>query len=351
MCHNEGLMHYRFFTTSTKAWQAMLVAIGGARESIYLEMYILEDDTHGFDFLSELAQKAESGVRVCIVLDRIGSFRLANAAILRLRASGAEVLFFSYWWKRTHRKMLIVDERQVFLGGVNISGQFAPWRDLQIELHSERIARTMIASFALVYKDAGGEDPLVRARARRLPLLRRARFWFIDHGIGGKRSVLHTYYTEHINAAKERICLVTPYFIPHRWFITLLHSALLRGVAVDIIVPNATDFWIIDRVNRHFLSEMHALGATCYLSGTMNHAKAMMIDDREGLVGSNNLDALSFDWNIEAGIFFNDKHMTADLVRIMNEWKSEASKYEVSKEARWYDFFIIIFLEMFRLVL
>ena len=329
----------------------MLVAIGGAQESVYLEMYILEDDTHGFDFLSELARKAASGVRVCIVLDRIGSFGLARAAIERLRASGAEVLFFSYWWKRTHRKMLIVDEKQVFLGGVNISGQFAPWRDLQLELCSERIARTMIASFALVYKDAGGVDPFVRARARKLPLLRRARFWFIEHGIGTKRSVLRNYYIEHIGAAKERICLVTPYFIPHRWFIALLHSALLRGVSVEIIIPNTTDFWIIDRVNRHFLSELHALGATCYLAGTMNHAKAMLIDAKEGLVGSNNLDALSFDWNIEAGIFFNDKHMTEDLVHIMNEWRAEATRYEVSKEARWYDFFIILFLGMFRSVL
>ncbi len=344
-------MHYRFFTTSTKAWQAMLVAIGAAQESIYLEMYILEDDTAGFDFLSELARKAASGVRVCIVLDRLGSFGLANAAIERLRASGAEVLFYSYWWKRTHRKILIVDEKRVFLGGVNISGQFAPWRDLQIELRSERIARTMIASFALVYKDAGGEDPMVRARARKLPLLRRARFWFIDHGIGTKRSALRTYYTLHIGGAKERICLVTPYFIPHRWLIALLHSALLRGVAVEIIVPKQTDLWIIDRVNRHFLSELHALGATCYLAGSMNHAKAMLIDGREGLVGSNNLDALSFDWNIEAGIFFNDKHMTADLVRIMDEWRDEASQYEVSKEARWYDFFIVLFLGMFRSVL
>ena len=69
------------------------------------------------------------------------------------------------------------------------------------------------------------------------------------------------------------------------------------------------------------------------------------------MVGSNNLDALSFDWNIEAGIFFNDKHMTADLRQIMDEWRAEATQYEVSKEARWYDFFIILFLGMFRSVL
>ena len=329
----------------------MLAAITAAHESIYLEMYILEDDTSGFDFLSELVQKAQDGVRVCIVLDRLGSFGLANAAIERLRASGAEVLFYSYWWKRTHRKILIIDEKQVFLGGVNISRKFAPWRDLQIELRSVRIAHTMLSSFALVYKDAGGTDPLVKARARKLPILRRAHYWFIEHGIGTKGSTLRTHYIEHIDKAAKSITLVTPYFIPHRWLIAHLHAAILRGVTLEIIVPKKTDHWIIDRVNRNFLSKMHNLGALCLLTPSMNHAKTMLIDGTEGLVGSNNLDALSFDRNIEAGIFFNDPHMTSDLHKIITEWKVGAVRFEATAEARWYDLLIILFLGMFRSVL
>ena len=344
-------MHYRFFTSSVKAWQAMLVAIDSAHEHIYLEMYILADDTLGFDFLSALAKKASEGVRVHIVLDFIGSFSLANRAIEGLRESGAEVLFYSYWFKRTHRKILIIDEQQVFLGGVNISGKSALWRDLQIELRGKRIAQSMIASFALVYRDAGGKDPLISAHAKKPPILRRARYWFVEHGVGKKRSALHTYYIDHIDQASKSISLVTPYFIPHRWLVAHLHAALLRGVRVTITVPRHTDYWIIDRVNQHFLAQAHNLGAVCLISKAMNHAKAMLIDEKVGLVGSNNLDALSFDWNIEGGIFFDDKRMTARLGQIIHGWEYEAIPFERTQKPHWYDPLIVLFLGMFRSVL
>ena len=137
----------------------------------------------------------------------------------------------------------------------------------------------------------------------------------------------------------------------HRWLIAHLHDALLRGVSVEIIIPKETDHWVVDRINRHFLSELNKLGAKCYITPMMNHAKAVLIDRKEGLVGSNNLDALSFDWNIEAGIFFNDERMTADLAQIIDEWKTEGKTFESSALSRWYDPFIVIFLGMFRSVL
>ena len=151
-------MRTKFYRTSETAWAAMLRAIVGAKESIYLEMYIFEKDTIGYDFLHEIELKALSGIRVIIILDALGSFSLAEDAIERLKSVGAEVLFFTYWFRRTHRKILIIDEWTVFLGGVNIAGQFSRWKDLQVRV-SGRIARIAVRSFAHIYNDSEGFFP------------------------------------------------------------------------------------------------------------------------------------------------------------------------------------------------
>ncbi len=314
-------------------------------------MYIFESNTVGYDFLSELIHKSESGVRVIVILDAIGSFGLATAEIERLRASGAEVLFFSYWFKRTHRKILIVDEYTVFLGGVNISGKHAPWKDLQMRLTGKNVSRFALRTFARMYRDCGGQEPILRER-KRPAFLKQTRLWFIEHGVSGKKLTLKRYYEEHIDAAQRSIVLVTPYFIPHRWFIAHIHQAIIRGIHVEIVIPRHTDFMLIDRLNMHYLKLFSQLGATCYLAEEMNHAKAMIIDGREGIVGSHNLDALSFDWNAEASVFFDDPHMVADLEKIILDWKSHAFTLRTEHyPTRWYDVLLGYLLSFFQSVL
>ncbi len=314
-------------------------------------MYIFENDTLGYDFLSELTNKAKAGVRVVVILDAIGSFGLATAEIERLRAAGAEVLFFSYWFKRMHRKILIVDEYTIFLGGVNISGKHAPWKDLQIRLSGKNVSRFALRTFARLYRDCGGKEQILRERI--VPaLLKQTRLWFIEHGVAGKRLTLKKYYKEHIDASLHSIVLVTPYFIPHRWFIAHIHQAIMRGIHVEIIIPRHTDHTLIDRLNMHYLKLFSELGAACYLAPEMNHAKAMLIDSRVGTVGSHNLDALSFDWNAEASIFFDDPHMVADLEKIILDWKLGALALKTKHyPTHWYDILLGYMLSYFQSVL
>lgn len=334
---NSKYMRYRFYTTSAKAWEGMLGAITTASSSIYLEMYIFNDDTAGYDFLSELERRAREGLRVIVVLDAVGSFDLSRAAIERLRAAGAEVLFFSYWLRRAHRKILIIDEHIAFLGGVNISKRFELWNDLQVRV-SGGIVKHILQSFIHAYHESGGHDPIFAAHAR-LPILKRTRLWFIEHGVAGKRAVLRKHYEEHIDGAKSSIILVTPYFIPRRWLIAHLHLALLRGVNVEILVPSHTDFKIIDDLNRYYFQIFEKLGARCLWLKEMNHAKVMLIDERIGTVGSQNLDALSFDWNTEAGIFFDDTSMVHKLTAIITSWETATLPFDPTSISsfHWYE--------------
>lgn len=337
-------MRYRFYTTSAKAWEGMLGAITTASSSIYMEMYIFSDDTAGYNFLSELERKAHEGLRVIVVLDAIGSFDLSRAAIERLRAAGAEVRFFSYWLRRTHRKILIIDEHVAFLGGVNISKRFELWNDLQVRV-SGGVVKHILQSFIRVYHECGGHNP-VFARNTRIPLIKRTRLWFIEHGVTGKRATLRKHYEEHINEAKHSIVLVTPYLIPRRWLVARLHQALLRGVVVEILVPLHTDLKVTDDLNRYYFQIFEKMGARCLWLKEMNHAKVMLIDDRVGTVGSQNLDALSFDWNTEAGIFFDEPKMVHKLTLIVASWKASAFLFDSASIAalHWYELIFMWFV-------
>mgnify|MGYP001561256362 CR=1 FL=1 len=323
----------------------MLSAITSAHESIYLEMYIFEGDTRDYDFLSALEESAKRGVQVKIILDALGSSALPKAAVERLRKAGAEVLFFSFLFRRTHRKMLVVDERIAFVGGVNIGKHFALWKDLQVRFSGKNVVGAVVRSFARMYRQCGGKDDLLQ-NIGRPSVLQKTKLWFVEHGVGERRHTLRRHYEERIGRAKKRIVLVTPYLMPPRWLLAQLDQALIRGVAVDVLVPRKTDHAFVDRANWYYVSFISDLGAPCHLFPEMNHAKAMLIDGEEGMLGSQNLDTLSFDWNAEAGVFFHEAGMVRDLTRIIEGWLSEAQLFDPSKEKklRWYDKVLGFFL-------
>lgn len=316
-------MNCKLYATSLKAWDAMLKAISGAKKSIYLEMYIFLDDTSGsHDFIGKLKQKAKEGIRVVIVADAFGSSALKKDSIRAIRESGAEFIFFSKWLRRIHRKILIVDEETAFIGGVNIGKRFSRWNDLQMEIGG-RIARKILRSFAYTYEMAGGKNEVI-TKYRDRSIAKKIRFWTLDHWpVYGLRT-LKDHYTKKLSGAKKSIRIVTPYFIPPRWLISLLDAAVKRGVAVEIMVPKQTDYRIADRINYRYMHIVSPLGVRFYLSRRMNHAKILLIDGREGLIGSQNIDIFSFRLNVEAGIFFKENRAVGELQKTVEKWKKEA---------------------------
>lgn len=338
-------MKYRIFTTSEKAWAGMIAGIESAQTSVYLEMYILDDDSRGTTFFKALEDASRRGVRVILVLDVVGSYDPLSAAVSRLREAGAEVVFCSFFWSRLHRKVLIIDEKSAFIGGVNVGKKYAQWRDLQVEVQGT-VVQSVMRSFARVYKKCGGKSELLGTTPA-LGRLKKTQLWFVDHGIGRRRHLFRTYYEERLDKAETSISLVTPYLFPPRWFIAHLHQAILRGVKVDIILPEATDHWFVNSVNRSFASNLTGLGATCYFVQEMNHAKTMIVDRKEGIIGSQNLDLLSFNLNIEAGVFFHDPKMVQELSAIVDSWKFEAKVYHPGAwTLRWYDLPLAFFLRL-----
>jgi cardiolipin synthase A/B len=344
-------MRSHFYTTSVSAWTAMFSAIQRAQESIYLEMYIFEDKTAGFDFVGALIERAHKGVQVVLVLDVYGSSSLPSTQVERLRKAGVEVLFFSYWFRRTHRKLLITDEKTAFLGGVNISQRFVEWNDLQVQV-SGRVVHAITHSFARVYRASGGKNPKLLSKTVVFPRFDRARMWFVEHGLRGSTSALRTQYENHIDSAQTSIVFVSPFFVPNHWLIAGLHRALARGVSVTLLLPLNGEFRSMTRLNLYYAGIFERLGARCLFSRTMNHAKVMFVDGTVATVGSQNIDSLSFDWNIESGVFFTKPAMIRELSRIIAVWKRDAIPLgQLTIVRRWYDVMLVYLLRILQPVL
>lgn len=163
-------MRYHFYVTTKEAWNAIFDAAKKAKQSIYWETYILHDDPDTYKFLAILKEKAEQGVKIHGIIDSIGAFSVSSQTINDLRWSGIEILFFNrllpwwnpyrfkrWWFLRTHRKILIIDEKIVFMRGVNISARYQSWIDLHNRLTGV-IVRHFLKTFAKVYKICGGQD-------------------------------------------------------------------------------------------------------------------------------------------------------------------------------------------------
>ena len=325
-------MNYKFFTNSQKSWEAMFEAMSIAQKSIYFEMYIFQDDMTDFDFIALLKEKAKEGLKIKIILDSFGSADLSKKAIFELKESGIELFFISHFFHHTHRKILIIDENVAFVGGVNFHQSAKGWNDLVVKLRG-KIVTYVLSSFAKAYAKCGGRDiAILHYKKNKKIITTEIHSWLIEHSPMWGKNSFRKMYQKKINRVEKSILLVTPYFMPRRWLIALLHQAVLRGVRVEVLVPERTDYYLIDRVNRVFIYKLSKLGVNIYLEKEMNHAKMMIIDEYEGMVGSQNLDYMSFNLNSEIGVFFNNQKTVKKLIDIYEGWKKDAVLFNLKNQ-------------------
>ncbi len=337
----------RLYTNSLSAWDATLRAISGAARSIYIEMYIFSDDTsETHDFVSALVDRAKAGVQIVMILDAFGSIGLSKKTIDTLTEAGIEVRFFRHWIHRTHRKTIIVDGNKALIGGVNITRHAQSWDDLQLEV-TGTIVRRLIKVFGRTYKLSGGTQklPVPQKELRRK---HRIRMWILEHTPLASELTLRAYYTKKLAEAKHSITFVTPYFIPHRWLLDAMTYAIRRGITVELLIPQATESRVIDTINRYYTTRALERGVHVYVTPGTNHAKAVLIDSHEGLIGSGNIDSLSFERNSELGIFFTDPSTVRNLTEIIQRWKGSAARITEINRYRlpWYYFPLAFILKL-----
>lgn len=336
--------NYEFYTTSQEAWNAMEQAIQNAQQSILWESYIFADDEVGQKFLQLLIDKKKQGVSVKLIFDAVGSYGFSLKKINELRQAGLDLHFFhgrsgfgryrSFFkrlWERTHRKILIIDEKIGFVGGINVKKNQADWLDLQVKIESP-LVRLLLKEFAKNYFWAGGQDKTLK-KLRRLKVRRVTdliNFVFAYPGSATSRS--RQLMMKAIRQSRNELIIINSYFIPDWRFFHALKKAIKRKVKVKILLPHFTDSWFLTYAAQALWEYTQKLGVEIYTMPTMIHAKAVIVDQRWATIGSINLDYRSFFFNHEVNIVFSDPEMIIDLEEIINHWFEQSTKLE---EKNW----------------
>jgi cardiolipin synthase len=301
----------------------MLRAIRGARKTITFEMYIYWKGSIGEQFSAALAERAQAGVKVHVLIDALGSQKIDPGVLSRMKAAGVQVALYNpVRWNtiarmnnRTHRKIMVVDGTLGYTGGVGIGDEWTGnaqdrdhWRDTHFRLEGPAVAQ-MQAAFMENWIEVTGE---VLHGAEYFPELAEvgrelAQFFVSSPGGGGESAQL--LYLMSIAAAGRSIRLSAAYFVPDDNEVRQLVEARRRGVRVQIIVPGPlTDSAIVRRASRSTWGELLRAGVEIYeYQPTFYHVKVMTVDGLWVTVGSTNFDTRSFSTNDEANLNVYDR--------------------------------------------
>jgi cardiolipin synthase len=307
-------------------YKAMLAAILKARDHINMETYILDDDEVGQLFAQALIDKQTQGVQVNLIRDSVGTLRTPAAFFKQLTDSGIEVLEFNpvnplageKGWEvnqRDHRKLLIVDGRTAFLGGINISavysggssgkGMYArpdnqpAWRDTDLQ-----ISGPVVAEFQKLFLATWeGQEGRPLQDKKYFPKLRKAGREVV-RAIGSTPdesfSLIYATLLSAIGSAETSVHITNAYFVPDPQLLAALETSAGRGVDVRLILPSATDSWLVFHAGRGYYDRLLRAGVKIYeRHGALLHSKTALIDGVWATVGSTNLDWRSFLHNRE----------------------------------------------------
>jgi cardiolipin synthase A/B len=336
---------------------AMLEDISAARKSITFETYIYWSGHVGAAFSQALSERAHAGVKVHLIIDAVGSGKMDTRQLQVMRDSGVELEKYHppRWYNldrinnRTHRKLLIVDGRVGFTGGVGIADNWdgdadgpEHWRDSHFRVVGPAVAQ-MQATFVehwLATRGAllGGGDyfpELAPAGAMAAQMVHSA----VDDGTESTRLM----YLTSIAAARRSVLLANAYFVPDDLSVRTLIEARQRGVDVEIIVPGpGTDSDVTRAASRRRWGPLLDAGIAIYeFLPTMFHCKVMVVDDRWVSVGSTNFDNRSFHLNAEANLNVLDAGFAAverrafesDRLRshrvTLDEWRNRSRRERV----------------------
>lgn len=316
----------------------MLKAIKSAQHTITFETYIYWAGSIGEEFANALSERAQSGVKVHVLLDWLGSAKMEQKLIDKMRNAGVEIQRYHkpHWShlprlnNRTHRKLLIVDGKVGFTGGVGIADLWRgdarnpdEWRDTHFEVHGPVVAQ-MQAVFMDNWIKAEGQ---VLHNEMYFPTIKPAgdmqAQMFSSSPSGGSES-MQLMYLMAITAAKESIELSSAYFVPDDMAVQALIAAAKRGVKIRIITPGKyTDTELVRKVSKeNWGALLKADIKIAEYQPTMYHCKVFIVDDLMVSVGSTNFDNRSFRLNDEANLNVLDHDFALEQVKVFNDdWK------------------------------
>ncbi|EGV42515.1 cardiolipin synthase [Bizionia argentinensis JUB59] len=319
----------------------LLKELENATSHIHIEYYIYEDDITGNQVADILIKKSKEGVEVRFMYDDFGSHDLGKSFINKLEDAGIQTApFYKIRWYafanrlnyRNHRKIIVIDGKVGFVGGINMSDKYRNdlhkenhlyWRDTHLMIKGQATAylqylfmgdwnfcsATPFAYSESYFIDKTEQEHIINEVVQ-----------IAASGPDSKQPVIFYSLLEAINSAKESIYITSPYFIPDESLMDALIIAIKGGLDVKILIPGISDSKIVNAAASAYYTELLQVGAKIYkYNKGFVHAKTMVIDDDVAIVGSANMDYRSFDLNFEVNAIVYSKNIAAQLTKAFND--------------------------------
>ena len=319
------------YTNGYSMLQALMHEISLAKHHIHLQFYIFEDDSLGRLLRDLLIDKAREGVKVRLLYDDVGCWKVNPLFYDQMLCEGIEVqsflkvcfpCFASKMDYRSHRRIAIIDGKVGFIGGMNIAERYLRglswgiWRDTHVRIKGKAVYGLQTSFLTDWYF----VDRMLFTSAEYFPKME----WqgnvlaqiVTSDPVGGWHDMMQG-LVKALCCAKRYFYIETPYLLPTEEVIMGLQTAALAGVDVRIMLPKRADTFIIHKGSLSYLDELMRAGVKVYLyrKGFL-HSKLWVSDDEWASVGSTNMDFRSFEHNFEANAFFYDKDMALHLKEI-----------------------------------
>ena len=309
---------FELYTTGEAAFAAIIDALEVAEKSIRISTLILGADEVGDAILAVLEKKAKAGVEVCVLLDSLFKRRAGRKELVELERSGGRFAWFMPVWHlpfrrqlranlRLHRKIIVVDGKTAIVGGMNLAHVYMGptpvperWRDLSARVRGPAVA-DIDGVFRADWKFAAhaelaAPEPSAPAGDARLQT--------VGSGPDVADDLIYDAFLTAVFAARRRLWIATPYFVPDEALLRALVLACRRGVDVRVVVPATSNHRTADYAGASYLRAVAAAGGrVCCFAPTMLHAKAILVDDAIAAMGSANLDMRSLFLNYEIAMF------------------------------------------------
>jgi len=307
-------------TDGTAAYERLLALIDGAQQSIHLTTFILAGDAVGRSLIARLATRAREGIAVRVLVDAVGSLGARTWRLRELKRAGGEVGVFMpvlplrRRWSanlRNHRKLAIFDDGVVLTGGMNLAQEYMGpalpdgardrrWIDTSVEVRGPAVA-DFAQLFAQDWRFATGRIVAVGAPPAAVGDIA---LQVAPTGPDVAGDPFYDVLTAAIHNARERIWIVTPYFVPDEGLLRALALQARVGVDVRLVMPRRSNHRVADLARNRLLRELAQTGVRVFLHPqAMIHAKHIVIDDRVAITGSVNMDARSLYLNYELAVF------------------------------------------------
>lgn len=318
----------------------LLKDIAEATHHIHINMYIFENDAVGRLVADALMDKARQGIKVRLIYDDVGCWRVGNRFFEQMRESGIEVAPFlpvhfpSFTSKvnyRNHRKIIIIDGRVGYIGGMNVARRYvsAKWRDTMLRLQGGvvyALQRAFLVDWYFVdhslitdrvYYPPVDEALTIKPQS---PIAQ-----VVTSGPMARYPEIMQGFVRIILAARRYIYIETPYFLPNEPILFALKTAALAGVDVRVMCPLHSDASFTDWASRSYLREIYEAGARVYLyEPGFLHSKLLISDDSLVSCGSTNVDFRSLENNFEANVFIYDEGTALRLKKVFLDDQAQA---------------------------